>query len=95
MSAAEVVDYWLERVPYLDENVARVDAEIYLRRPPGYGIGYLNGVNSHKRCRTHCGSPPTATAGVFWQEMSSPPFLRSTGNTDESEDVFVDCLNQE
>ncbi len=39
----EVVDYWLARVPYLDENVARVDAEIYLRRPPGYGIGYTIG----------------------------------------------------
>lgn len=39
----EVVDYWLPRVPYLDENVARVDAEIYLRRPPGYGIGYTIG----------------------------------------------------
>ncbi|NNK32422.1 MAG: DUF885 family protein [Xanthomonadales bacterium] len=42
-SVREVVDYWLERVPYLDENVARVDAEIYLRRPPGYGIGYTIG----------------------------------------------------
>ncbi len=42
-SVSEVVDYWLERVPYLDEDVARVDAEIYLRRPPGYGIGYTIG----------------------------------------------------
>ena len=39
----DVVDYWLARVPYLDEDVARVDAEIYLRRPPGYGIGYTIG----------------------------------------------------
>ena len=36
--------YWLERVPYLDEDVARVDAEIYLRRPPGYGLGYTVGM---------------------------------------------------
>ncbi len=43
LSVGEVVDYWLTRVPYLDENVARVDAEIYLRRPPGYGIGYAAG----------------------------------------------------
>jgi uncharacterized protein (DUF885 family) len=38
-----VVDWWLERVPYLDPDVARVDAEIYLRRPPGYGLGYTMG----------------------------------------------------
>lgn len=43
MSVQDVVDYWLARVPYLDKNVARVDAEIYLRRPPGYGIGYAVG----------------------------------------------------
>ena len=29
--------------PWLDEDVARVDAEIYLRRPPGYGLAYLIG----------------------------------------------------
>ena len=44
-----MVDYWLERVPYLDENVARVDAEIYLRRPPGYGIGYTIGTLQMQR----------------------------------------------
>lgn len=38
-----VVDWWLARVPYLDPDVARVDAEIYLRRPPGYGLGYTMG----------------------------------------------------
>lgn len=43
MDVEEVVNYWLPRVPYLDRNVARVDAEIYLRRPPGYGIGYMIG----------------------------------------------------
>jgi hypothetical protein len=48
-NAREVVDYWLERVPYLDENVARVDAEIYLRRPPGYGIGYTIGMLQMQR----------------------------------------------
>ena len=43
MDVGQVIDYWLPRVPYLDRNVARVDAEIYLRRPPGYGIGYTIG----------------------------------------------------
>ena len=44
-----MVDYWLPRVPYLDRNVARVDAEIYLRRPPGYGIGYTIGTLQMQR----------------------------------------------
>lgn len=44
MSVREVVDWWMARVPWLDEDVARVDAEIYLRRPPGYGLGYTIGM---------------------------------------------------
>ena len=44
MSINEAVDYWMERVPWLDADVARVDAEIYLRRPPGYGLGYMTGM---------------------------------------------------
>jgi len=44
MSVQEVADWWLPRVPWLDEDVARVDAEIYLRRPPGYGLGYTIGM---------------------------------------------------
>ncbi|MEO0421152.1 MAG: DUF885 family protein [Pseudomonadota bacterium] len=44
MSVEEATRYMVERVPFLDENVARVDAEIYLRRPPGYGMGYLIGM---------------------------------------------------
>jgi hypothetical protein len=44
MTVSEVVEYWMGRTPYLDENVARVDAEIYLRRPPGYGLGYTIGM---------------------------------------------------
>lgn len=44
MTVAEVVAWWMERVPWLDEDVARVDAEIYLRRPPGYGLGYTIGM---------------------------------------------------
>jgi uncharacterized protein (DUF885 family) len=49
MNVTEVVDYWLPRVPYLDANVSRVDAEIYLRRPPGYGIGYTIGALQMQR----------------------------------------------
>jgi hypothetical protein len=49
MTVDEVVEYWLERVPYLDRDVARVDAEIYLRRPPGYGIGYTIGALQMQR----------------------------------------------
>ena len=49
MNVNEVVEYWLPRVPYLDRNVARVDAEIYLRRPPGYGIGYTIGALQMQR----------------------------------------------
>jgi hypothetical protein len=42
-STSEVMQYWMQTTPGLDANVARVDAEIYLRRPPGYGIGYTIG----------------------------------------------------
>lgn len=49
MSVDEVVEWWLARVPYLDRDVARVDAEIYLRRPPGYGLGYTVGMLQMQR----------------------------------------------
>ena len=42
-SVAEAVAYMRRMTPWLDEDVARVDAEIYLRRPPGYGLAYLIG----------------------------------------------------
>ncbi len=43
MTADEAVEFWMEHTPWLDEDVARVDAEIYLRRPPGYGLSYTIG----------------------------------------------------
>jgi hypothetical protein len=43
ISIPEVVTFWRSKTPWLDGNVARVDAEIYLRRPPGYGLGYTVG----------------------------------------------------
>lgn len=43
ISIPEAVAFWRSKTPWLDANVARVDAEIYLRRPPGYGLGYTVG----------------------------------------------------
>jgi hypothetical protein len=53
---------------------------------------HINGVNSHKRCSVHCGSPPSATQGVFWQEMTSPPFRLDAADNADSEDVFAVCF---
>jgi V8-like Glu-specific endopeptidase len=57
------------------------------------GSNWVNGVNSHKRCLVNCNTLPTTTNGVFWQEMTSPPF-RAGSSTDlnESEDVIALCL---
>ena len=38
----EAVDYMIENTPFMDEDVARVDAEIYLKTP-GSGIAYQMG----------------------------------------------------
>lgn len=46
------------------------------------GGPFVNGVNSHKRCVTSCQSPPTSTNGVFWQEMTSPPFEDTSDTSD-------------
>jgi hypothetical protein len=43
ISMPEAITFWRSKTPWLDSNVARVDAEIYLRRPPGYGLGYTVG----------------------------------------------------
>ncbi len=43
MDVEQVMNFWKEWTPYLDDNVARVDAAIYLRRPPGYGMTYTIG----------------------------------------------------
>lgn len=43
MDPGEVAEFWMANTPWLDADVARVDAEIYLRRPPGYGISYTMG----------------------------------------------------
>ncbi len=56
------------------------------------GNNWVNGVNSHKRCLVNCATPPTATNGVFWQEMTSPPFSNTATDNNESEDVITICL---
>jgi V8-like Glu-specific endopeptidase len=56
------------------------------------GSNWVNGVNSHKRCLVNCNTPPTTTNGVFWQEMTSPPFRNTTADNNESEDVIALCL---
>lgn len=55
------------------------------------GTNWVTGVNSHKRCLTNCNNPPTAVNGVFWQEMTSPPFM-NTAAADESEDIIAVCF---
>jgi len=44
MNVEQTMNFWKEWTPYLDDNVARVDAAIYLRRPPGYGMTYTIGM---------------------------------------------------
>lgn len=68
--------------------------------PPGCsncvpGGPYINGVNSHKRCKNSCFTPPTSDAGTYWQEMGSPQFRSTPGDGDESEDIFSVCFNNE
>lgn len=42
-SVDDTIDYWMEWTPYLDQNVARGDAELYLRRNRGNGRAYTIG----------------------------------------------------
>lgn len=48
-NVSQVVAEWQEYTPWLDTDVARVDAEIYLRRPPGYGLGYTVGMTEMQK----------------------------------------------
>ena len=73
-----------------NDDLERPDSDGAKATDPGNN--WLNGVNSHKRCRTTCQSPPTNNSGVFWQEMTSPPFRRTTVDRQESEDVFRACF---
>jgi hypothetical protein len=75
---------------YLDtDNSTKTD-------PAGARNGpYVTGVNSHRRCRTNCGSLPSATTGIFLQEMGSPQFLSSASDNQDASDVFKDCFDNE
>ncbi len=97
MTVSQVVDYWLERVPYLDRNVARVDAEIYLRRPPGYGVGYSIGMLQMQRLladrKRQLGND--FQLGVFHDELMADGWLplslirwEMTGLDDEVRDFW-------
>lgn len=44
MNVSETIRFWKDWTPYLDDDVARTDAAIYLRRPPGYGMTYTIGM---------------------------------------------------
>lgn len=44
MTVDQVMKFWKHWTPYLDDNVARTDAGIYIRRPPGYGMTYTIGM---------------------------------------------------
>jgi Bacterial protein of unknown function (DUF885) len=44
MTVPETMAFWKEWTPYLDDDVARTDAGIYIRRPPGYGMTYTIGM---------------------------------------------------
>jgi hypothetical protein len=43
MTIAEGAEHMMSGSPWVDADVARVDAEIYIRRAPGYGLGYTIG----------------------------------------------------
>jgi len=40
MTVGETMRFWKQWTPWLDDNVARTDAGIYIRRQPGYGMTY-------------------------------------------------------
>ena len=42
MAFQEALDYMIDRVPFLDQNLARYDMEVYIRRPT-YGMNYTMG----------------------------------------------------
>lgn len=82
--------WWLgTRHPNAANNYADSDGVDYT----GWvGGPFINGVNSHKRCKTTCGTPPSSSSGTYWQEMGSPPFTSSGSDSGDSEDVFAYCL---
>jgi hypothetical protein len=56
---------------------------------------FLNGLNSHRRCRMNCNNPPSAGAGEFWQEMGSPVFRSNDQDVQDASDIFDACLRNQ
>jgi len=52
----------------------------------------VNGVNSHKRCMSSCGTP-TSSSGTYNWEMGSPQFTYSSSDNDDVGDVLNACFN--
>jgi V8-like Glu-specific endopeptidase len=75
-------------------NVADTDGS-GITDPANAGGPHINGINSHKRCLQNCNTPPSSTAGLFWQEMSSPQFWSSAEADNDSEDVFALCFDHD
>ncbi len=73
---------WVLGWSHPSAEVADTDGFSSTDPPGGVGFPFVNGVNSHKRCVTTCQSPPTTTNGIFWQEMTSPPF-EDTGDIND------------
>jgi hypothetical protein len=52
---------------------------------------FLNGLNSHKRCKNNCASPPSDSQGIYWQEMGSPVFQAGVADDQDALDIFTTC----
>lgn len=56
---------------------------------------WLNGITSHSRCRTNCNRPPSASSGVFWQEMGSAVFRSTESDINDAMDIFGLCWDDQ
>jgi hypothetical protein len=90
--------YMVEHTPFLDRSVARVDAEIYLRRPPGYGSATRWASSRWTSCSpTARGSSATGSCCARFTTSSWPrgrfpiALIRyeMTGLDDEVDDMFA------
>jgi V8-like Glu-specific endopeptidase len=79
--------WWLNMRSSLKEY-ADTDRSSVTDPSQGDVVLLLTGVNSRKRC-TQSGCP---SGSVFTQEMGSPQFRNTTGDNNQSEDVFAVCF---
>jgi len=80
--------WWLNHV-HNNTELADTDGSSLTDPAQGQCCPWINGVNSHKRC-TQSGCP---AGSIFTQEMGSPQFRNTSGDNNESEDVFAVCFN--